>query len=251
MTRAYFNWSGGKDSAMALWRILADKKIKVDYLLTSVNRFHNRVSMHGVRRELLEAQAFTLQIPLTTIELPEEPDLMEYETAMMDKVKWLKQQGITTSIFGDIFLEDLKNYRQEKLAEAGIECVFPIWKENTPELAREFIDAGFKAIVVCVNEQFLDKSFCGRIFNHSFLNDLPDNADACGENGEFHTFVFDGPIFNYPIRFTRGEIVYKEYKAPGNHNPKSEPAKNYGFYFCDLMCPKPVDFEQQFDQQSS
>ena len=235
MTRAYLNWSGGKDSAMALWKTLADKQIKVDYLLTSINHFHNRVSMHGVRRELLEAQASSLQIPLTTIELTEEPSMMEYETAMMDKVNWFKHQGITASIFGDIFLEDLKNYREEKLAAVGIKCVFPIWKRNTHDLVREFIDAGFNAIVVCVNEQFLDKSFCGRIFNQSFLDDLPGNVDHCGENGEFHTFVFDGPIFDYPIRFITGEIVYKEYQAPEDINSGPTSSKKYGFYFCDLL----------------
>jgi len=239
MTKAYFNWSGGKDSSLALWKILADKKIKVEYLLTSMNRFHNRISMHGVRRELLEAQAASLQFPLTTIDLPEEPDMTEYETAMMKKIDWLKSQGITTGIFGDIFLEDLKNYRQEKLGAAGIKCDFPIWKKDTNELISEFIDAGFKAIVVCVNDQFLNKSFCGRIFDQSFLDDLPDNVDDCGENGEFHTFVFDGPIFNCPVRFTTGEIVYREYKAPENITSKPTPAKNYGFYFCDLLCSNP------------
>jgi uncharacterized protein (TIGR00290 family) len=208
----------------------------VEYLLTSMNRFHNRVSMHGVRRELLEAQASSLQIPLTTIELPEEPSMIEYETAMMNKVNWLKSQGITTSIFGDIFLEDLRNYREEKLAAAGIECIFPIWKKNTNDLLHEFIETGFKAIVVCVNGQFLDKSFCGRIVDESFCEDLPNNVDVCGENGEFHTFVYDGPIFDYPIPFTKDKIVYKEYKVPGNKGD-SGTVTNYGFYFCDLLKP--------------
>src|SRR4030095_3864973 len=158
MTRAYFNWSGGKDSALALWEIRKQKKVQVEYLLTSINIFHNRVSMHGVRRELAEAQAASLNIPLTTIELPEQPSMQEYEAAMIQKLNWLKNQGITHSIFGDIFLEDLKKYREEKLATAGIECIFPIWKRDTKELMREFIAAGFKAIIVCINEKFLEKS---------------------------------------------------------------------------------------------
>jgi len=236
MTRAYFNWSGGKDSSLALWKIVQEKKFRIEYLLTSINSFHNRISMHGVRRELLEAQAAAVNIPLTTIELPEQPSMIEYATAMMQKVSWFKGKGIAHSIFGDIFLEDLKKYREEKLATAGIKCVFPIWKKDTKELMKEFIFAGFKAIVVCVNEKFLEKKFCGRMVDESFCNDLPAAVDICGENGEFHTFVYDGPIFNNPVSFKKGEIVYKEYLAPKDmdgNTPASE--KNYGFYFCDLL----------------
>ena len=240
MIKAYFNWSGGKDSALALWKTGNEKKLQVEYLLTSINSFHNRVSMHGVRRELLNEQAASLNIPLITVELPEQPSMNEYETAMMIKLAWIKEQGITHSIFGDIFLEDLRIYREEKLATAGIECVFPIWKRDTKELMMEFTDAGFKAIVVCVNEKFLDKSFCGRVLDKTFCNDLPAAVDACGENGEFHTFVYDGPIFNYPISFKKGEIVYKEYRSPGggghnSHQSAGGEEKNYGFYFCDLL----------------
>ena len=229
MTRAYFNWSGGKDSALALWKVLKEKKFKIEYLLTSMNSFHDRISMHGVRRNLLEAQASSLNIPLTTIELPEEPSMKEYEAAMMNKVNWMKEQNVTHSIFGDIFLEDLKTYREEKLATASIQCVFPIWKRATKKLVKEFVDEGFKAIIVCINEKFLDKSFCGMMIDQNFINKLPSSVDACGENGEFHSFVYDGPIFRYPIPFTRGGVVYKEYKSPETNR------KNDGFYFCDLL----------------
>jgi uncharacterized protein (TIGR00290 family) len=236
MTRAYFNWSGGKDSSLALWKIVREKKFRIEYLLTSINSFHNRISMHGVRRELLEAQTAALNIPLTTIELPEQPSMIEYETAMMQKIRWFKGQGIAHSIFGDIFLEDLKKYREEKLATAGIECVFPIWKKDTRELMKEFIFAGFKAIVVCVNEKFLEKKFCGRMIDESFCNDLPADVDVCGENGEFHTFVYDGPIFNNPVTFKKGEVVYKEYLSPKDVDGNAAVSgKNYGFYFCDLL----------------
>jgi len=236
MTKAYFNWSGGKDSSLALWKVLEEKKFNIEYLLTSVNSFHNRISMHGVRRELLEAQASALNIPLTTIELPEQPSMNEYETAIAQKVNWFRNKGIKHSIFGDIFLEDLKIYREQKLAPAGVEGVFPIWKKDTKELINKFINAGFKAIIVCVNEKFLDKNFCGRIIDKSFCDDLPANIDACGENGEFHTFVYDGPIFHHPVNFKKGEIVYKEYPAPhsGTTSDKEE-QKNYGFWFCDLL----------------
>jgi len=235
MTRAYFNWSGGKDSAMALWQVLKEKKYQVEYLLTSMNSFHDRISMHGVRRNLLQAQAASIDISLTTIELPEQPGMNEYENAMLNKVSWLKEQGIRYSIFGDIFLEDLKKYREEKLSAAGIECIFPVWKKDTKDLMAEFINAGFKAIVVCINEKFLDKSFCGRLVDRDFCKDLPAHVDICGENGEFHTFVYDGPVFKYPITFVKGEIVYKEYRAPENTDVISVPEKNYGFYFCDLL----------------
>jgi uncharacterized protein (TIGR00290 family) len=235
MTRAYFNWSGGKDSALALWKVLKGEEFKVEYLLTSMNSFHDRVSMHGVRRNLLETQACSLNISLTTIELPEQPSMAEYENALIDKVKTIKEQGIIHSIFGDIFLEDLKIYREQKLTSMGIQCVSPIWKKDPKNLITEFLLEGFKAMVVCINEKFLDKSFCGRMIDENFLNDLPSTVDACGENGEFHSFVFDGPVFKYPIPFVKGDIVYKEYKAPGNIDDISDPGKNYGFYFCDLL----------------
>jgi len=228
MKRAYFNWSGGKDSAFALWKVLRDKDYSVEHLLTSINLVHDRISMHGVRRSLLLEQANALNIPLTTIELPEQPSMEEYESVMLEKVNGFKQQGMDYSIFGDIFLEDLRKYREEKLAQADIKAVFPIWKYDTKQLIHDFIDAGFKTIVVCVNDKYLDKSFCGRIIDGQFLNDLPPNVDPCGENGEFHTFVFAGPVFNKPIPITKGEIVYREYNAPGS-------AGNYGFYFCDLF----------------
>ena len=232
------NWSGGKDSSLCLHKILQDARYDVDCLLTSVNAAHDRISMHGVRRSLLLEQAHSIGLPLHTIELPEQPGMAEYEQKMLDKVAALKASGHTHAVFGDIFLEDLKVYREKKLAEVNIDCVFPLWKVSTAQLMDEFIDLGFKAIIVCVNEKFLDKSFCGRLIDRSFVEDLPTNVDVCGENGEYHSFVFDGPIFNYPIPFTRGEIVRRTYEAPQTSsntcNPMDEASK-YGFYFCDLI----------------
>ncbi|CAN5636859.1 diphthine--ammonia ligase [soil metagenome] len=235
--QAYMNWSGGKDSSLCLHKVLQSGIYHITNLLTSVNAVHSRISMHGVRRALLEMQAVSIGVPLTTIELPEQPGMAEYEAAMLLKVNSLKAAGCTHNIFGDIFLEDLRLYREQKLAAAGIECVFPLWKINTTELVHEFIELGFKSIVVCVNEQYLDKSFCGRIIDEDFVNDLPANVDPCGENGEFHSFVFDGPIFKKPIAFTKGEIVYKTYDAPKNSddNCVADTAYAYGFYFCDML----------------
>ncbi|MBS1946657.1 MAG: diphthine--ammonia ligase [Bacteroidetes bacterium] len=223
------NWSGGKDSALCLHEAFVSGQFYISHLLTSVNSVHGRVSMHGVRKSLLEAQANAIGIPLATIDLPEQPGMEEYETAMMRKANELKKYGCTHALFGDIFLEDLKAYREKKLSEAGIDCIFPLWKKNTRALIREFIDLGFKAIIVCVNEKWLDKSFCGRIIDKNFLDDLPGGVDPCGENGEFHSFVFEAPVFKAPIAFKRGDIVYKKYKGPGNGEPGT------GFYFCDLL----------------
>ena len=223
--KAYMNWSGGKDAALALNKVLEDPAYKVDSLLTSFNAAYDRVSMHGVRRHLMEAQAASIGLPLQTIELPEQPGMDEYEEAMEEKVRLLKKRGCTHAIFGDIFLEDLRRYREEKLGSMDMTCIFPLWKIPSGALMREFLEKGFKAIVVCVNTRWLDKSFCGRIIDDTFLEDLPADADPCGENGEYHSFVFEGPIFKHPVPFEKGEIIYKEYKGPEG------PAK---FYFCDL-----------------
>ena len=238
-SKAYMNWSGGKDSSLCLYKILQDRKYSVDCLLTSVNTAHDRISMHGVRRSLLQAQAAALGLPLQTVELPEQPGMQEYEQAMLDKVTALKNNGYQHAVFGDIFLEDLKRYREEKLASLDIQCVFPLWKIATAELMQEFLQLGFKAIIVCVNEKFLDKSFCGRLIDASFVRDLPANVDVCGENGEYHSYVFDGPVFKHPIPVTRGELVYRHYQAPQQAqsdtcNPMNQPSE-YGFYFCDLL----------------
>jgi len=143
---------------------------------------------------------------------------------------------------GDIFLEDLRQYRENQLAKMGFEGVFPLWKIPTQDLIQEFISLGFKTIVVCVNERYLDKSFVGRIIDHKFIDDLPDNVDVCGENGEFHTFTFDGPIFSAPIQFEIGEIVYRKYEKPKNENSSdtacdtsASDAFDYGFWYCDLI----------------
>lgn len=239
MIKAYMNWSGGKDSSLCLHRILQDDRYRVDCLLTSVNAAHNRISMHGVRRQLLEAQARAIGLPLQTIELPEQPGMADYEQAMQHKVGSLQTAGYTHAVFGDIFLEDLRQYREQKLAAIGMNSLFPLWKVPTGELMQEFLALGFKAIVVCVNEQFLDKSFCGRLIDASFVRDLPDNVDVCGENGEYHSFVFDGPLFHQPIPYVKGELVYKRYDAPQTtpaNAPMDQPS-SYGFYFCDLLLP--------------
>lgn len=242
--KALFNWSSGKDSALALYKILQNPDFKIECLLTSVNQQFQRISMHGVRVELLEAQAKSIGLPLKILQIPEMPTMEVYEDVMTKTLTELKEDGITHSVFGDIFLEDLRKYREDQLAKLGFEGVFPIWKIPTHDLIQEFISLGFKTIVVCVNERYLDKSFVGRVIDQNFINDLPENVDVCGENGEFHTFTFDGPIFSEPINFEIGEIVYRKYEKPKTEDSSntacdtnSTDAFDYGFWYCDLkMC---------------
>lgn len=237
---AVFNWSGGKDSSLALYKVLQDPKYNVTQLLTSVNTVHNRISMHGVRRNLLEAQAKEIGLPLGILSLPEQPSMDDYNELWATKMEELKAQGNTHSVFGDIFLEDLKNYRDQQLEKAGFEGVYPIWKKDTKELILEFLELGFKTITVCVKSNLLDESFVGRIIDETFIQDLPENVDPCGENGEFHTFVFDGPIFNKPIPFEVGEKVFRAHNAPQKDEDtcglanETDP-KKMGFWFCDLL----------------
>lgn len=224
--KTYFNWSTGKDSALALYYLLQNTNYKVDSLFTSVNAHYNRVSMHGLRKELLEQQIAAIGIPSKTIELPEQPTNVQYEILMKEKVNELLAEGYECAAFGDIFLEDLKAYREKQLAPFGIKTVFPLWKKDTRALLTEFINLGFKAITVCVDGSKLESSFVGRIVDHQFIADLPDNVDICGENGEFHTFCYDGPNFKQSVAFTKGEIVLREYDTNGF---KSK------FWFCDLL----------------
>lgn len=240
--KALFNWSSGKDSALALYKILQNPDFKIECLLTSVNKQYQRISMHGVRVDLLQSQAESIGIPLKIMEIPEMPTMEVYENVMTETLTELKNNGITHSIFGDIFLEDLRQYRENQLARIGFNGIFPIWKIPTQELIQEFISLGFKTIVVCVNEKYLDKSFVGRIIDQDFINDLPENVDVCGENGEFHTFTFDGPIFSQPIDFEIGEIVYRKYEKQANQNSSNdacdtndETAFDFGFWYCDLI----------------
>jgi uncharacterized protein (TIGR00290 family) len=240
--KAIFNWSSGKDSALALYKILQDTEFEISYLLTSVNQQYQRVSMHGVRIELLEQQAKSIGLPLEIMQIPEMPTMEVYENVMRNTLDKLKSQGVTHSVFGDIFLEDLRKYREDKLAEIGFEGVFPLWKTPTKDLIQEFIDLGFKTIVVCVNERNLDKSFVGRIIDQDFINDLPEDVDVCGENGEFHTFTFDGPIFSKPIDFEIGEVVYRKYEKPKEEDisdnacdTNATDAFDFGFWYCDLV----------------
>lgn len=223
------NWSGGKDSALALYYLKQLPAYEIVSLLTSVNTQYDRISMHGVRRTLLEKQAASLGFPLDILAVPGELSMEAYDRLMKSKMAAIQEKGITHAAFGDIFLEDLRTYREQKLNEVNIQAVFPLWKKDTRKLVRDFLELGFKTITVCVNARFLDESFVGRVIDEQFLNDLPSNVDPCGENGEFHTFVFDGPIFSHPIDFTVGERVKRTYESAENRS------WNNAFWYCDLV----------------
>jgi uncharacterized protein (TIGR00290 family) len=224
---AIMNWSGGKDSALALHYILQQKTFDVRYLLTTVNDEFNRIAMHGVREELLKTQVAQLNFPLLRVGLPEMPDMPTYERIINEQLQHLKAQGITHAVYGDIFLDDLKLYREEQLAKHQMKAIFPLWKIESTKLIHEFIDLGYRTIVVCAQDGL--QEFCGRIIDHHFLKELPKGIDPCGENGEFHTFVFDGPMFKKPIEFELGEMVYRKFPSPSTSNIEA------GFWYQDLI----------------
>ena len=213
-----FCWSGGKDSAMALHALRVAGNSRVTALLTTITEDYDRISMHGVRRALLERQAESIGLPLHPVLIPPQCINATYEERMKEALGQQFAEGVRCVAFGDIFLEDLRVYREKNLAQVDMQALFPIWKRDTRELAREFLRLGFRAITVCVDPRVLDASFAGRELDATFFADLPEGVDPCGENGEFHTFVFDGPIFKTPIAFRVGEKVMRD-----------------GFCFCDLL----------------
>lgn len=227
--KALFNWSGGKDSSLALYHILKSDEYEVVGLLTTINEKQKRISMHGVREELLDLQAKSIGLPLFKIYLPENLKMDDYDKIISEKLLEIKKLGVTHSIFGDVFLEDLREYREKHLALLSLEAVFPLWKIETSIIAYEFIDLGFKAIVTAVDASKLDKKTTLSDFDKTFLKELPDNVDVCGENGEFHSFVWDGPLFSAPINVKKGKIISEIYKDDGHE---------FTFYFGDLLNKK-------------
>jgi uncharacterized protein (TIGR00290 family) len=236
--KCIFNWSGGKDSALALYYCLQNPDIEIKYLLTTVNDSVNRISMHGVRESLLLRQSEEIGIPLYQVRLPEMPGMQEYDNTMRYHLNKLKAEGITHSIFGDIFLEDLKVYRDQRLAEVGLTGIYPLWKRDTHELINEFLSLGFGTVIACTQERL--GYLAGQEITPELIAALPDDIDVCGENGEFHTYAFKGPVFKNEIKYQTGERVFKTYNAPKNtddtcgSSSMDKPVIN-GFWYCDLL----------------
>jgi len=218
MEKVLFCWSGGKDSALALREIVQGHTYKVVSLLTTITEDYDRVSMHGIPRALLERQADCLDLPPEIVFIPKDCSTEEYGARMQETLTRFKQQGVLSVVFGDISLEDVRKYREDNLARIGMRAVFPLWGINTETLAKSFVTLGFEAIVTCIDSRILDKRFIGRTIDERFLSELPPGVDPCGENGEFHSFVLDGPIFRERVACTRGEVVLRD-----------------SFYFCDLL----------------
>lgn len=215
---ALVSWSGGKDSCLALYELKTSHTFDVAALITTVTEDYDRVSMHGVRRVLLERQAKALGLPLHQVPISKDATNAEYERKMGTALSAYAAAGVDWVVFGDLFLADVRAYREQFLQRLQMRPVFPVWHRSTSEFARDFLRLGFKAVTTCVNTECLDESFVGRILNDSFLEALPSDVDPCGENGEFHTFVFDGPLFTEPVKFSLGEKVLRGQ-----------------FWFCDLL----------------
>ncbi|HPQ07611.1 MAG TPA: diphthine--ammonia ligase [Bacteroidia bacterium] len=218
-TKALISWSGGKDSTFALHKILKENKYQPEFLFVTINKNQQRVSMHGVRKELITRQGLSIGIHTRKLYLPENVSMEMYNKMMEAEMKLMKQRGVDRVIFGDIFLEDLKKYREEQLQKIDLKAEFPLWGKDTKELYKEFVEAGYKVKIVSVNLKRLSKDFLGKDLSLELLNEFPEEVDVCGENGEYHTFVYDGEIFNYPIEFEVGEVVEKSYQHNGEEYP--------------------------------
>ena len=211
------SWSGGKDSALALRALRDEHGVEPQALVTTVTSSYDRISMHGVRRSLLRSQAGVLGLPLVEVTIPPGCTNMVYEERWTDAFASSRLEGAEEVAFGDLFLEDVRRYREDLLARAGKRGVFPLWGRDTAALAREFVASGFRAVLVCVDPEQLDGSFAGREYDEGLLADLPAAVDPCGERGEFHTFVYAGPGFPTPVSCRVGDVVERD-----------------GFVFCDL-----------------
>ena len=220
--KTLMSWSSGKDSAWALHKLQQNPEIDLVGLFCTVNKEFDRVAMHGVRVDLLQRQANSIGLPLQIIEIPNPCNNAEYEQIMGQFVDGAKSDNIDYFAFGDLFLEDVRNYREEKLKDSGIKAIFPIWGTPTDKLSREMIDSGLRTVITCINPKQTPKEFIGREFDDSFLDSLPETIDPCGENGEFHSFVFDGPMFNEKIEIVVGDVVQRD-----------------DFIFVDVL-PKPI-----------
>ena len=230
MKNAALFWSAGKDSAMALYKVRQDRDINLTAIVCTLNKQYKRVSMHGISENVLDRQCEQLEIPLIKMWVPNEPDNNSYEIIFLETCRELKNKGIDTIIFGDIFLEDLRQYREHLLEQAGLEPYFPLWKIPAELLIQEFFELGFEAITCCVSTRSLNRQWIGRNLDLDFFTDLPFGVDACGENGEFHTFCFAGPVFKHAVPYQTGEVLFKTLMIRS-----SEVQQENGFLYLDIL----------------
>lgn len=203
------SWSSGKDCAFALHQVRIEGEYEVVGLLTTLNQENDRVAMHGVRKELLQMQVTALDLPAEMVMLPMPCDNETYRRLVGSAVEVLRQKGVRQVVFGDLFLEDIRQYRLEQMQDSGLEPLFPLWLRDTNKLSREMVESGLRAVVTCVDQRVLPAEYVGRHYDHEFLDDLPPGVDPCGENGEFHTLVVDGPMFSRAISVQVGEKVVR------------------------------------------
>ena len=221
MKKTWLSWSSGKDSAWSLYRLRAQPDVEVTGLITTINTRHQRVAMHAVRMSLLQAQAEAAGLPLHVAPIPDPCSNQAYESAMRQLIETAKQEEVTHMAFGDLFLEDIRAYRERQLSGSGIAPLFPLWQIPTDRLAQEMIAGGLRAVITCVDPRRLAPAFAGRTFDAALLTDLPKEVDPCGERGEFHSFAIEGPMFKQPIEVQVGEVVTRD-----------------GFVFADLLPAK-------------
>lgn len=226
--KAVLNWSSGKDAALAYWLLLGHPEYEVECLLTTVNETNSRVVMHGIREELLDLQAVKMKMPLHKVKYQPSTDHIIFESAVSAAYAELKEAGFSAAAFGDIYLEDLRQYREKQLAQVGLAPLFPLWKQDTQQIITLLEEKGIEAIIICVNEQYLGKEFLGQKISKSLIRQFPTHIDPCGENGEFHTLVVDAPFFESRIPYVPGEIVYHNYASA------DEESKRNGAYFLDI-----------------
>lgn len=218
MEKVLLCWSGGKDSALALYEMKKSREYDIVALLTTITEGYDRVSLHGVRRALVEQQAQSLGLPLEVVFIPQNCSNQQYESKMRDTLTKFKQVGVSLVAFGDIFLEEVRSYRENNLSQLNMKGLFPLWGRDSAELVKSFLASGFQAVTTCVDVKVLGQEFVGRMLDSDFLAELPANVDPAGENGEFHSFVFDGPLFRERIRYDLGSQVLRD-----------------SLYFCDLL----------------
>jgi len=230
--RAWMSWSSGKDSAFALHEVRQQAAVEIIGLLTTVTETFERVAMHAVLETLVERQAEELGLPLYRVKIPSPCPNQIYESRITEAIEQAKREQVTHMVFGDLFLEDIRRYRETMLAPTGVRPLFPLWQRPTRALAQAMLASGLKAVITCVDPRQLSPAFAGRRFDESFLSDLPESVDPCGERGEFHTFVYDGPMFRHPVPIDVGDIVERD-----------------GFVFADVVpqfdSPGPSSFSVQ------